>query len=400
MGSSFRSLSVVNFFISLGFAMVDPFFPIYVKDIGGSGFHFAIIFSVFTIAKLVLSPWIGFCSDHVGRRSFIAIGLGLYVCVSLLYLCPPSVPLLIAARFLQGVAAAFFRTVIMALVGDQSPKEREGVNIATFDISFYGALALGPVVGAIVRTYFGMPGLFMVLAAITLVSLLLVPFLIPAGKGYAGQFPRLPIDRTALTRNRVFLGLLSFIFTRALGISIFTTFLPLFMEDNLGFSGIQIGVIMASGTVLMMVFLGPMGLLADHRSRRKLVLTGGLLAAILTFCLPFASGLWSLLSMTVVLGLGSVISLPASAAIVMEEGDHFGMGLIFGLFNTTMNLGFAAAPFLGNFIMDLKGLPVVFYCSGLIGIIGVAIFYICSNSHASMPLDMKAKISNQESANN
>jgi predicted MFS family arabinose efflux permease len=79
--------------------------------------------------------------------------------------------------------------------------------------------------------------------------------------------------------------------------------------------------------------------------------------------------------------LGSVISLPACAAMVMEEGDHFGMGLVFGLFNTTMNLGFAAAPFLGNLIMEFKGLPVVFYCSGIIGILGVIIFYICSTAH-------------------
>jgi MFS family permease len=167
------------------------------------------------------------------------------------------------------------------------------------------------------------------------------------------------------------------------------------MESKLGFSDIQIGVTMASGTVLMMVFLSPMGFLAAHRSRRKLVLTGGLLAAILTLCLPFASGLWSLLSMTVVLGLGSVISLPADAAMVMEEGDHFGMCLVFGLFNTTMNLGFAAAPFLGNFIVNLKGLPFVFYCSGLIGIIGVVSFYVCSNSRAGTPYEMKATISDQ-----
>jgi MFS family permease len=382
MGFYFRSLFLVNFFISLGFAMVDPFFPIYVKDIGASGLHFAAIFSVFTIAKMVLSPWIGFCSDRVGRRSFISIGLGLYVCVSLLYLFPPSVTLLIVARFLQGVAAAFFRTVIMALVGDQSPKEKEGTNIATFDISFYGALGMGPLVGAIVRTHFGMPGIFKILAAITIVSLLVVPFLVPGGRKYTGQSVRSRIDRTTFAQNRVLIGLLSFIFTRAVGISVFTIFLPLFMESYLHLSGIQIGIVMASGTVLMMVFLKPMGLLADHRSRRTLVLVGGLLAAALTFCLPLASGLWGLLLMTVILGLGSVISLPASAAMVMEEGDHFGMGLVFGLFNTTMNLGFAAAPFLGNFIMDFWGLPAVFYCAGSIGVAGVILFFIFSAARA------------------
>ena len=378
MGLNLPSLFVFNFFISLGFAMVDPFFPIYVKDIGATGFHFASIFSVFTIAKMVLSPWIGFCSDRIGRRSFLSIGLGLYVCVSILYLFPPTVTLLIGARFLQGVAAAFFRTVILALVGEQSPKEKEGATIATFDISFYGALGLGPVVGAIVRTHFGMPGIFKTLAVITILSFMVVPFLIPHGLKHTGQPVRQKINFVTFIRNKVLIGLLFFIFTRTVAIGVFTIFLPLFMESYLYLNGLQIGIIMASGTVLMMVFLKPMGFLADHRSRRTLVLVGGLLAAVLTFCLPFASGLKGLLSMTVILGLGSVISLPASAAMVMEEGDHFGMGFVFGIFNTTMNLGFAAAPFLGNFIMDFRGLPAVFYSAGSISITGVIIFYICS----------------------
>jgi MFS family permease len=391
MGLSFRTLFAVNFFISLGFAMVDPFFPMYVKDMGSSGFHFAVIFSVFTVAKMVLSPFVGFCSDRIGRRTFIAVGLGLYVCASFIYLFPPSVPLLIGGRFLQGVAAAFFRTVIMALVGDQSPKEKEGINIATFDISFYGALGIGPIVGAIVRAHFGMPGIFKVLAVITVVSLLVASFLLPDGQKHISRVRGSRLYPATLKNNRILAGLLGFIFTRAVGISIFSIFLPLYMERTLGLSGIEIGVIMASGTVLMMVFLRPMGFLADRRNRRMLVISGGLLAATLTFCLPIASGLWSLLSITIVLGLGSVISLPASAAMVMEEGDHFGMGLVFGLFNTTMNLGFAAAPFLGNLIMDFKGLPFVFYISGIIGIIGIIIFSIFSIDRTGSPPSGTAK---------
>jgi len=41
---------------------------------------------------------------------------------------------------------------------------------------------------------------------------------------------------------------------------------------------------------------------------------------------------------------------------------------------------FAAAPFLANFIMDFKGLSFVFYYSGIIGVVGVITFYICSTA--------------------
>jgi len=81
--------------------------------------------------------------------------------------------------------------------------------------------------------------------------------------------------------------------------------------------------------------------------------------------------------MAVVPGFGSVIFSPASADIVMEEGDNLGMGLVFGLFNATINLGFAITPFRGKFIMDTQGIHSVFYFAGLIGIACVFISY-CS----------------------
>jgi MFS family permease len=385
MNRLFRSLFAINFLISLGFAMLDPFFPIYIKDAGIGGIHFAAIFSVYTLSRMILSPWIGLWSDGIGRRSFIFAGLGLNVCVALLYLCAPSVPLLIVTRFLQGVASAFFRTVVMALVGDQSPREKEGLTIGTFDISFYSSLALGPVIGAIVKIHFGMSGIFIALSVTCLLSFLLAVFLMPDIHKEGGiQHERLRIGYTALVKNKVFFGLLCFIFTRAIGISLFTIFMPLFMKVNLGLDSLRIGVIMASGTVLMTLFLMPMGILSDRRNRRILVVTGGFLISLLTCCLPLTSGFWYLLLVTVLLGLVSATSLPASAAILMEEGDRYGMGLAFGLFNMTMNLGSAVAPFLGNIVMDLAGLPPIFYLAGFIGFAGVVIFYIYSVGYSGL----------------
>lgn len=384
MNRLFRSLFATNFLISFGFAMLDPFFPIYIKDVGIGGVYFAAIFSVYTLSRMILSPWIGLWSDGVGRRSFIFAGLGLYTCVALLYLCAPSIPLLIITRFLQGVATAFFRTVAMASVGDQSPKEKEGLTIGTFDISFYSSLALGPVIGAIVKIHFGMSGIFIALSITCLLSLLLAVFLIPDIRKEGIRHKRSWIDYTALVKNRVFFGLLCFIFTRAIGISLFTIFMPLFMKVNLGLDGLHIGVIMASGTVLMMLFLMPMGILSDRRNRRILVTTGGFLVSLLTCCLPLTSGFWYLLLVTVLLGLVSATSLPASAAILIEEGSRYGMGLAFGIFNMTMNLGFAVAPFLGNMVIDLAGFPAIFYLAGFIGFVGTVIFYIYSADYASL----------------
>ena len=358
--------------------MIDPFFPMYVKDAGATGVHFAVIFSAYTLSKMFLSPWVGLWSDRMGRRTFITAGLVFFLCASLLYLRPPDTLLLIAARVFQGVGAACFRIVAMAAVGDQSPKQKEGSTIGTFDISFYSGLGLGPIAGAIIKTDFGIQGIFFCLASICLVSLLLALFLRYPPRQEAAALHRPQPEWFPLIRCKALWGLFSFILTKAVGISLFTIFLPLFMQERLNLTSLQIGIVMASGTVLMMLFLRPMGILSDRSSRKNLVGMGGLLVGLLTFFLPTVAGFWWLLILTVVLGLGSAVTMPASAALLIEEGDKWGMGLVFGLFNTAMNIGFAVAPFLGYFVMELAGIETVFYCSAIIGIVGVAVFYACS----------------------
>lgn len=374
----FACLFAINFLVTFGFAMMDPFFPLYVRDAGVTGVYFAVIFSAYTLSKMILSPWVGFWSDRTGRRKFMTAGLIFFLCASLLYLRPPDVLLLTVARIFQGIGAACFRIVALAAVGDQSPKQKEGSTIGTFDISFYSGLGLGPVAGGIIQTDFGIQGIFAFLVSICLVSLLLaLLFRYPPPQGPPVQ-NRSRTEFPLLIRSKALWGLYAFILTRAMGISLFTIFLPLFMQERLHLTSLQIGVVMASGTVLMMLFLRPMGVLSDHRSRRMLVGMGGLLVGLLTCFIPLAAGFSWLLLLTLVLGLGSAITMPASAALLIEEGDRWGMGLVFGLFNTAMNIGFALAPFLGYFVMEWAGVQAVFYCSAIIGVAGVAMFYVCS----------------------
>lgn len=376
----FRSLFVINFVVSLGFAMLDPFLSLYARDAGAVGFYLASVFSVYAVSKMVLAPIVGCWSDRVERRRFVLVGLGAYVCISLLYMCSLSVPLLILIRFLQGAAAAVFRPVATALLGDNTPKGKGGTVIGTFDISFYSALAIGPLLGGFIKKVFGMSGIFATLFAICSISLLFATFAIPDIKGKKYRRPeKSKLDYHFLRRNTLLMGLLGFIFARAAGIILFMIFMPLFMRAYFYLDAVQIGIVMASGTIITTLLLRPMGLLSDRVRRTKLVVTGGVMVALLTSCLPLASGFWCLLGMTIALGLCSAMSLPASGAMLIEEGNRCGMGLVFGLFNGSMNLGFVVAPFLGGMVMDRIGLDAVFYLAGALGVMGAFFFHACSS---------------------
>src|SRR4051812_31094097 len=67
--------------------------------------------------------------DRYGRRSFYAIGLGLFAGASAASALAPSVRFLIAARALQGAGAALLLTLGLTLLSAAFPPEKRGTAI-------------------------------------------------------------------------------------------------------------------------------------------------------------------------------------------------------------------------------------------------------------------------------
>jgi EmrB/QacA subfamily drug resistance transporter len=85
--------------------------------------------------------------DRYGRRSFYAIGLGLFAGASAASALAPSVGFLIAARALQGVGAALLLTLGLTLLSAAFPPEKRGTAIGLFSAVTGIAVAVGPLVG-------------------------------------------------------------------------------------------------------------------------------------------------------------------------------------------------------------------------------------------------------------
>jgi MFS family permease len=368
---AYKPLFTIIFAVSLGFSILDPFFPVYLNTIGATGTHLAFIVASFSLSKLIFTPLFGWLSDRRGRKGLIVGGLVIYTAVSVSYLVATSVPSLILIRFVQGIGAALVRPIALAFVGETAPEDQEGITMGTFDISFYGALAVGPVLGGVMQEAFGYPALFVALLVLSLFSLAVAVRFVPdVRNGISGHGE--PLHQWApIGGSPVFLSLLSFIFTRAFGIVLVAVFLPLAMSLNLKLDSLHIGIVMAAGTVVTAVLLRPMGRLSDLRERRIMVLGGGVAASLLSFCIPFVSAFWQLLVLAILIGGFNVLSMPASAALLVMEGNKHGMGLTMGVFNGFMNLGFVIGPVAGGLLMDLWGLPSVFLAAGAVGILGL-----------------------------
>lgn len=89
----------------------------------------------------------GSAGDRWGRRKVFAVGVALFALASLACALAPSIAWLIAARALQGIAAALVVPASLAILGAAFDEERRGPMIGAW--AGFGAVtaALGPVLG-------------------------------------------------------------------------------------------------------------------------------------------------------------------------------------------------------------------------------------------------------------
>ncbi|MBA2496930.1 MAG: MFS transporter [Acidimicrobiia bacterium] len=141
------------YFVALG--ALAPTLPRYVaEDLGGGGGQVGLAVGIFAVSAALLRPWVGKLGDERGRR-LLVVGGSLVAGVSFLgYALPGGLPVLLAMRLLGGVGEAAVFVGAATTAQDLAPPHRRGQAASYFSVAIYGGLALGPVLGEVVRTTF------------------------------------------------------------------------------------------------------------------------------------------------------------------------------------------------------------------------------------------------------
>ncbi|MDA8258275.1 MAG: MFS transporter [Betaproteobacteria bacterium] len=128
----------------------------------------------YLVALAVFVPAAGWCGERFGARRVFASAIALFTLASLLCGLAPSLGLLIAARILQGTAAAFMSPVGRFVVLRETPKQRIIEAIGT--ITWPGLIApvLGPVLGGLIVSHASWRWIFLVNLPIGLAGIGLV----------------------------------------------------------------------------------------------------------------------------------------------------------------------------------------------------------------------------------
>ena len=126
--------------------------PAIVSDLGGFS-QFPWLFSIYLLAQAVSVPIYGKLADAVGRKPVMFVGISLFLVGSVLCGAAWTMPLLIAARAVQGIGAGAILPMSMTIVGDIYTVE-ERARVQGFIASVWGmASIVGPTLGGVFSEY-------------------------------------------------------------------------------------------------------------------------------------------------------------------------------------------------------------------------------------------------------
>lgn len=340
----------------------------------------------------------GRLGDIAGRRRLLIAGMTLFTVASLLCGLAPTLPLLIAARAMQGVGAAVMMALTTALVSETVPKEKIGSAIGLLGTMSAIGTALGPSLGGIIIAGLGWRNIFLVQVPLGMLAALLAYRFLPADNPRIGaQKPRFdhigtlllgatlaayalgltikPIDGKFDAFDMMLLGgsivgmilfvaveakvasplfHLSLFSDRQLAASLVLSVLittvmmttlvvgPFYLSRALGLSTALVGISLSVGPIVSALVGAPAGRLVDRFGSQRIVLSGlaaMLVGAILIVCLPTSLGLVGYILPLFVVTAGYASFQAANNTAIMSNVQPDTKGVVSALLSLARNIG-------------------------------------------------------------
>ena len=166
-------LLLIAFTGTLAMHVFVPALPIAQQALATSTQHIQLTITVYVIGLAVGQLIYGPISDAIGRRPAVFAGLTIYFVGSLAALMAPSLPTLVAARFLQALGGAGGLSLARVMVRDASGEAEATKNLALLNLILLIGPGVAPIIGSLLSTTMGWRSIFGVLAALGGITILL-----------------------------------------------------------------------------------------------------------------------------------------------------------------------------------------------------------------------------------
>lgn len=173
------ALLVGTFLASLEIMVVSPAVPVIVGELGGAGLY-PWVFSAYVITQTAMMPVYGRLADTWGRRPTNTLAVSLFAGGALACALAPSMPMLIAARAVQGLGAGGLVPLTQTIFGDLYTVGDRTRMQAIFSLIWALSALLGPAVGGALTEHWSWRGAFWINLPPALIAAAIIAVALPA----------------------------------------------------------------------------------------------------------------------------------------------------------------------------------------------------------------------------
>ena len=370
-------LLAIETMMQFGLYIVRPITSSFAVQLGATVALAGFIAGLLATASAIIRPASGVLSDFFSKKSLLTFSAGMFALSTLICAFAPSVPVLIIAGIIQGIAFAFKSTVVVSMSSLVVPKQHIGSAVGWLGIGYTVACSLGPAIGSFLSASADYFTIYMLSTALLAIGFVLaVLFKTPAGA-------EAQISRSSTT----FGGVLSDI-AHAFSLK------SMFHIPTLPYSLIAGLLMVAQGTVnSFLLYVQNIGLLegaalyfviyavitlatkpaagraADKYGVQKVVPPMLVVAAIGMVALAVSGSAVAVVIAAVCMGVGQASAYAATQAESVRGVDKAVLGRSANTFFLGPDIGMGLGPILTGAVLDVSGAPWMFItCAVFIGL--------------------------------
>ncbi|MHB8104561.1 MAG: MFS transporter [Dehalococcoidales bacterium] len=350
----------------------NPALPLFIRSMGVDISTLGFIAAASTVVGIVVSLPAGILSDLIGRRRVILMAAIVFATAPFLYLIISAPWQLVLVRIYHGLATAILGPVAMAVVADTYEKGR-GERMAWYSSATMVGRFIAPFVGGIlifgdnftwVYVADGVAGVMALLAAIRL----------PLASNTSGSaWQTFKRQRGNYGQEIAFVfrhpGILATSGIEAVQYFTFgclETFLPVYLNEQLGYSAWEIGLLFTVQILAATLTKPIMGRLSDRYGRIPLISAGLALGGITTATLILSSNYLVIAVLIAIFGLGLATVTASTSALVADLSRSQGRGSAMGILSSIMDIGQSTGPMVAGVLIGAYSYRTTF---GIVGIV-------------------------------
>ncbi|MCB2214240.1 MFS transporter [bacterium] len=382
--------------------MTPMLLPLYLTELGADVGDVGLVFTLTSVAILVLQIFGGWVSDQIGRLRAVAIGSMGGIVGLVAMLLAPTWQWMIVALALHQIPYALVGPSFQAFIAENSAEENRGKVFGLTNTIFQITGVIGPPLGGVLAGAFGFKWMLAASAALyalaagvriwmasTMKSQVSAP---PTERLTMGSFKRSMVNMLAMLVGG---GLLTWIFVTDgvadIAFRMSGELQPLYLEQIANIGVEQIGLLGSVNAIASMFMPMLSGKLVDKYGERVPLVIGFLLifSAFLVF-LSADSFLTFGLS-AAVFGLGGGMLGPAYNALISKTVPAKMLGTFSGVFNSSRGFISLPAPWLGAQLWERVSPRTPFMVTAVAAFLIVIPVYLKFKA-PEKPLDMTPKV--------